>query len=141
MAIIVDRSKRVLVQGITGREGRARSRLMREYGTNVVAGCTPGKGGGDVEGVPVFDTVGECVEQLVWCARVLAAAVVVLVMVVVGSIIAGPDAGEEGLPAVAIARRIRSVVGPARSTTAATLPGALSAAKRGWRLIRSTSGA
>ena len=54
MAIIIDQSKRVLVQGITGREGQARTKLMREYGTNVVAGCTPGKGGCNVHGVPVF---------------------------------------------------------------------------------------
>jgi succinyl-CoA synthetase alpha subunit len=61
MAIIIDDTKNVLVQGITGREGRARTRLMREFGTNVVAGCTPGKGGEDVEGVPVYDTVSEAV--------------------------------------------------------------------------------
>ena len=59
MSIIVDQTRRVLVQGITGREGRARTRLMLGYGTSVVAGCTPGKGGQDVEGVPVFDTVTE----------------------------------------------------------------------------------
>lgn len=59
MSIIIDPSKRVLVQGITGREGRARTRLMREFGTNVVAGCTPGKKGENVEGVPVYDTVAE----------------------------------------------------------------------------------
>ena len=64
MAIIIDREKRVLVQGITGREGRARTKLMREFGTSVVAGCTPGKGGQDVEGVPVFDRVAEAVEAV-----------------------------------------------------------------------------
>ncbi len=62
--IIIDQTRRVLVQGITGREGRARTRLMREYGTNVVAGCTPGKGGQDVESVPVFDRVAEAVESV-----------------------------------------------------------------------------
>ncbi|MCZ6835057.1 MAG: CoA-binding protein [Planctomycetota bacterium] len=62
MAILIDQTKRVLVQGITGREGRARTTLMREFGTNVVAGCTPGKGGQDVEGVPVFDNVAEAME-------------------------------------------------------------------------------
>lgn len=62
MAILIDSAKRVLVQGITGREGRARARLMREYGTEVVAGVTPGKGGQEVDGVPVFDTVQEAVE-------------------------------------------------------------------------------
>lgn len=62
MAILVDETTRVLVQGITGREGRARARLMREYGTNVVAGCTPGRGGETVDGIPVYDTVAEAVE-------------------------------------------------------------------------------
>ncbi len=47
MAILIDETKRVLVQGITGREGQARTRLMLDYGTNVVAGVTPGKGGAD----------------------------------------------------------------------------------------------
>ena len=64
MTIIIDQSKRVLVQGITGREGRARTKLMREFGTQVVAGCTPGKGGQDVEGVPVCDTVREAIEKV-----------------------------------------------------------------------------
>src|SRR5258706_1671815 len=64
MAILIDEKKRVLVQGITGREGRARTRLMREYGTNVVAGVTPGKGGQTVMGVPVFNTPQEAVDSL-----------------------------------------------------------------------------
>jgi succinyl-CoA synthetase alpha subunit len=64
MAILIDEKKRVLVQGITGREGRARTRLMREYGTNVVAGVTPGKGGQNVLGVPVFNTPQEAVNAL-----------------------------------------------------------------------------
>ena len=63
MSILIDKSKRVLVQGITGREGMARTKLMREYGTNVVAGVTPAKGGQEVEGIPVFDTVQEAWEQ------------------------------------------------------------------------------
>src|SRR4051812_41130912 len=57
MSILIDPTKRVIVQGITGREGMARTRLMQGYHTQVVAGVTPGKGGTDVEGVPVFDTV------------------------------------------------------------------------------------
>jgi succinyl-CoA synthetase alpha subunit len=57
MSILIDGTKRVLVQGITGREGRARAALMKEYGTQVIAGVTPGKGGGDVDGVPVYETV------------------------------------------------------------------------------------
>src|SRR6201982_2917264 len=59
MAILIDETKRVLVQGITGREGRARTRLMREYGTNVVGGVTPGKGAQSGLGVPVFNTPQE----------------------------------------------------------------------------------
>src|SRR5437763_7180235 len=64
MAILIGEKKRVLVQGITGREGQARTRLMREYGTNVVAGVTPGKGGQTVLGVPVFNTPQEAVDAL-----------------------------------------------------------------------------
>ncbi|HEX4708789.1 MAG TPA: citryl-CoA lyase [Candidatus Udaeobacter sp.] len=64
MAILIDDKRRVLVQGITGREGRARTRLMREYGTNVVAGVTPGKAGQNVLGIPVFNTPQEAVVAL-----------------------------------------------------------------------------
>ena len=63
MAILIDETKRVLVQGITGREGQTRARLMKEYGTQVVAGVTPGKGGQDVDGVPVFNTVADAVQH------------------------------------------------------------------------------
>ncbi len=61
MAILIDQTKRVIVQGITGREGQARTRLMLDYGTRVVGGVTPGKGGQRVLGLPVFNTVGEAV--------------------------------------------------------------------------------
>ncbi len=63
MAIIVDAETRLVVQGLTGREGRFHGLRNRGYGTNVVAGVTPGKGGQDVDGVPVFDTVAEAVEE------------------------------------------------------------------------------
>ena len=63
MAIIVDRDTRLVVQGLTGREGSFHGLRNKAYGTQVVAGVTPGKGGQDVEGVPVFDTVAEAVEQ------------------------------------------------------------------------------
>ncbi len=63
MAILVTQSTRVVVQGITGRDGSFHTRLMKAYGTPVVAGVTPGKGGQEVEGIPVFDTVREAVEQ------------------------------------------------------------------------------
>jgi len=63
MAIIVDRETRLVVQGLTGREGSFHGLRNRAYGTQVVAGVTPGKGGQDVEGVPVFDTVADAVDH------------------------------------------------------------------------------
>jgi len=62
MSILLDRSTRVLVQGVTGRIGAFHTKEMLEYGTNVVAGVTPGKGGTTEQGVPVFDTVKEAAE-------------------------------------------------------------------------------
>ncbi len=64
MAILVDQNKKVMVQGITGREGSARAKLMLDYGTNVVGGCTPKRGGQEVHGLPVFDTVKETIDTL-----------------------------------------------------------------------------
>jgi len=57
MSILLDKTTRVIVQGITGREGQFHTRNMKAAGTNLVGGVTPGKGGTDVEGLPVFDTV------------------------------------------------------------------------------------
>jgi succinyl-CoA synthetase alpha subunit len=63
VAIIVDRETRLVVQGLTGREGSFHGLRNKEYGTDVVAGVTPGKGGQAVDGVPVFDTVAEAVAK------------------------------------------------------------------------------
>jgi succinyl-CoA synthetase alpha subunit len=63
VSVLVDRMSRVVVQGITGREGSFHARQCREYGTQVVAGVTPGRGGLVHEGVPVFDTVREAVDR------------------------------------------------------------------------------
>src|SRR5260370_40415411 len=62
--MLIGGTKGVVVQGITGREGRARTGLMREYSTNVIAGVTPGKGGENVLGVPVFNTPQDAVKSL-----------------------------------------------------------------------------
>ncbi len=62
MSILIDENTKVIVQGITGRDGSFHAARMIEYGTHVVAGVTPGKGGADVDGVPVFDTVAEAKE-------------------------------------------------------------------------------
>ncbi|HEV2429710.1 MAG TPA: succinate--CoA ligase subunit alpha [Thermoplasmata archaeon] len=63
MTVLIDRETRVVVQGITGHQGTVHTRQMKLFGTQVVAGATPGKGGAVVEGVPVFDSVREAVSQ------------------------------------------------------------------------------
>ena len=63
MSVLLDRETRVIVQGITGHQGTVHTRQMKQFGTNVVAGSTPGKGGQTVEGVPVYDSVAEAVRS------------------------------------------------------------------------------
>jgi len=63
MAILVNEQSRVIIQGITGREGMVRTQLMKDYGTKVVAGVTPGRAGQDVYGVPVYDSVLQAWEK------------------------------------------------------------------------------
>jgi len=63
MGIFLDESTRVLVQGITGRIGSIQTKWMLEYGTTVVGGVTPGRGGASVEGIPVFDSVSEAIHE------------------------------------------------------------------------------
>jgi succinyl-CoA synthetase alpha subunit len=63
MSVLLNRETRVLVQGITGRVGQAQTHWMLDYGTKVVAGVTPGRGGEGVEGIPVYNTVAEAVRE------------------------------------------------------------------------------
>lgn len=63
MSILLEKNTRVVVQGITGTQARVDTLVCRDYGTHIVAGVTPGRGGQDVEGIPVYDTVREAVEQ------------------------------------------------------------------------------
>lgn len=63
MAILVDENTRLIVQGITGTAGSFHAKRMLAYGTNIVAGTSPGKGGQNVDGIPVYDTVQECVDE------------------------------------------------------------------------------
>src|SRR5512144_1779925 len=63
MSILIDKSTRLIVQGLTGREGTFHAQQARAYGTTVVGGVTPGKGGTTHEGWPVFDTVRDAVDQ------------------------------------------------------------------------------
>jgi succinyl-CoA synthetase alpha subunit len=64
MAVLIDENTRVLIQGITGREGSARARFMLDYGTRVRGGVTPGRGGTEVWGLPVFNSVNEAIREI-----------------------------------------------------------------------------
>jgi succinyl-CoA synthetase alpha subunit len=101
MSIWVDQNTRLVVQGITGREGQFHTLQCKAYGTNVVAGVTPGKGGQDVEGIPVFNTL----QQAVQAARANCAMVFVPPPFAADAILEGIDAGigvvvaiTEGIP-------------------------------------------
>lgn len=107
MSILVDRNTRVVVQGITGKEGSFHAAQMTAYGTNIVAGVTPGKGGTDHEGVPVFDTVAEAVKQ----AGANASVIYVPPAFAADAIMEAADAGlplavciTEGIPALDMVR-------------------------------------
>jgi len=102
MSVLIDEATRVCVAGITGREGRFHALNNRSYGTHVVAGVTPGKGGDDVDGVPVFDTFGEAVTA----TSANAAMIFVPARFAADSILEAADAGielivaiSEGIPA------------------------------------------
>lgn len=90
MAILIDETKKVLIQGITGREGMARAQLMMDYGSRVVAGCTPGRGGQEVLGVKVYDAVEEAVEA---CGGIDVSAIFVPAPMVKGAALEAIDAG------------------------------------------------
>jgi succinyl-CoA synthetase alpha subunit len=108
MSIFVDSSTRLLVQGITGREGAFHARQMLDYGTAVVAGVTPGKGGQKFEGrVPVFNTVADAVQE----TRANCAIIYVPPMAAAGAIFEAVDAGiplvvciTEGIPVMHMSR-------------------------------------
>ena len=63
MSILINENTRLIVQGITGKEGSYHASLMKKYGTKVVAGVTPGKGGQEIEGLPVFNSVYEAIKN------------------------------------------------------------------------------
>ncbi len=63
MSVLIDKNSKVLVQGVTGRDGSFHALKMKSYGTNIVGGTSPGKGGQNVEGIPVFNTVAEAVAK------------------------------------------------------------------------------
>jgi succinyl-CoA synthetase alpha subunit len=132
MAIIVDRDTRLVVQGLTGREGSFHGLRNKQYGTNVVAGVTPGKGGQAVDGVPVFDLVAEAVSE----ARANTAMVFVPARFAADAIYEAVDAGietviciAEGLPAHEMLRLYHYIRPRGITMLGPNCPGALSPGK------------
>jgi succinyl-CoA synthetase alpha subunit len=132
MAVVVDNDTRLVVQGLTGREGSFHGVRNRNYGTQVVAGVTPGKGGQDVEGIPVYDTVAEAVAE----ARANTSMVFVPARFAADAIFEGVDAGvqtviciAEGLPAHEMLRVYNYIRPKGITLLGPNCPGALSPGK------------
>src|SRR5206468_7984137 len=132
MAIIVDNDTKLVVQGATGREGSFHTLRNRDYGTNVVAGVTPGKGGQDLDGIPIFDTVAEAVEE----AGANTSMVFVPAPFAADAIYEGVDAGistviciAEGLPAHEMLRIYNYIQPRGITMLGPNCPGALSPGK------------
>jgi succinyl-CoA synthetase alpha subunit len=132
VAVIVDRDTRLVVQGLTGSEGSFHGPRNRDYGTNVVAGVTPGKGGQDVSGIPVFDTVAETVAE----AGANTSVIFVPARFAVDAIYEAADAGietiicvAEGLPAHDMLRIYNYIRPQGITLLGPNCPGALSPGK------------
>jgi succinyl-CoA synthetase alpha subunit len=132
MAIIVDNDTKLVVQGATGREGSFHTLRNRAYGTDVVAGVTPGKGGQDLEGIPIFDTVAEAVEE----SGANTSMVFVPAHFAADAIYEGVDAGietviciAEGLPAHEMLRIYNYIEPRGITMLGPNCPGALSPGK------------
>lgn len=137
MSIYIDESTRLVVQGLTGREGSFHALRNRAYGTKVVAGVTPERGGQDVEGLPVFDTVEEAVEA----TGANASAVFVPARVAPDALYEAIDAGlslvvcvTEGIPAQDIARlraylKVKGMMDTSTSLIGPNCPGLVSPGK------------
>ena len=129
MSILVDRNTRVVVQGITGKEGAFHTGQMIAYGTKIVAGVTPGKGGTDHEGVPVFDTVSEAVRE----TGANASVIYVPPPFAADAIMEAADAGlpltvciTEGIPALDMVRAFDYLLGRATRLLGPNCPGIIS---------------
>jgi len=132
MAIIVGNETRLVVQGATGREGSFHTLRNRDYGTDVVAGVTPGKGGQDLDGIPIFDTVAEAVDE----TGANTSMVFVPARFAADAIYEGVDAGietviciAEGLPAHEMLRIFNYVKPRGITMLGPNCPGALSPGK------------
>jgi succinyl-CoA synthetase alpha subunit len=120
VSILIDNETRLLVQGLTGREGTFHAGRNRDYGTNVVAGVTPGKGGGEVDDVQVFDTVAEAVQE----TKANTSMIFVPARFAADAVLEAHDAGldvivaiTEGIPAMDMARAVPYIRAGDRDTT------------------------
>lgn len=132
MSVLVDKDTRLLVQGITGREGRFHAKGAMEYGTQVVAGVTPGKAGEKVEGVPVFNTVRDAVRE----TGANATAIFVPPPFAADAILEAVDSGiplvvciTEGIPALDMVDVMRVVPGSESRLIGPNCPGVISPGK------------
>jgi succinyl-CoA synthetase alpha subunit len=134
MAILIDNDTRLVVQGLTGREGSFHAGRNRDYGTQLVAGVTPGKGGADVDGVPVFNTVHEAVKE----TGANTSMVFVPARFAADAVLESYDAGidviiaiTENIPAMDMARAVPHIRGGNRGATliGPNCPGVISPGK------------
>ena len=132
MTILVDESTKVFVQAITGSEGSFHTRQMIEYGTRVVGGSTPGKGGQEFEGLPVFDTVSEGVRQ----TGATASVIFVPAPFAADAIMEAADAGielvvciSEGIPVADMVKAYRYIGGRSTRLIGPNCPGIISPGK------------
>ncbi len=132
MSVLIDRDTRLLVQGITGKEGQFHTRGAIDYGTNVVAGVTPGKGGTTTEGVPVFNTVAQAVSE----TGANASVIFVPPPFAADAILEAVDAGialvvciTEGIPTLDMVEVMRVVPGSGSRLIGPNCPGIISPGK------------
>ena len=138
MAVLLDETTRVLVQGITGKEGAFHTLRNRAYGTNIVAGVTPGKSGQDVEGIPVFDSVFEAVDATGADASII----FVPARFAADAILEAADAGvrlivciTEGIPVLDMARAYAYLQGRGHVLIGPNCPGLISPGKANLGII------
>jgi succinyl-CoA synthetase alpha subunit len=132
MSIFADSSTRIVVQGITGRDGSFHTRQMIEYGSKVVAGVTPGKGGQSFDGVPVFDSVEEAVHK----EGATASVIYVPAAFAAAAVCEAADSGvelivaiTEGIPVLDMLRAVRYVEDNAARLIGPNCPGLISSGK------------
>ncbi len=138
MAILVNKDTKLCVSGITGREGTFHTLNNKRYGTQVVAGVTPGKGGQDVEGIPVFDTVADAVDE----TAANTALIFVPARFAADAVLEAADAGvplivciTEGIPVLDMARVYNYLQGKDHVLIGPNCPGLISPGKANLGII------